>query len=79
MKIKGLQDNLNAILKLCIENNILIRSQNEFMLENINNGRSYEENTKDFSSIASEQKEAVLSHLFLQSGALNLKDILGYK
>lgn len=68
-----------AILALTVENNIAIKAQNHFMLENIGNGRTEEENFNDFSSLVDQAKDEVLTRIFVLFGELGLGSVLDGK
>ena len=78
-EIKGGYDLLKAIFNLTLQTNIAVKAQSSFMVENANNGMSYEENEENFKVLFDQVKNSTLQDLYVQLGDLNLKDLLGDK
>jgi len=79
LEINGLRDTIKAILILTVQTHIAITAQNTFLIENINNGQSYEENTKMFSEISDKARSVILSDLYVSLKDLDLGDLLSGK
>ncbi|WP_410219931.1 hypothetical protein [Pedobacter sp.] len=71
--------NFTAILNMLVELNVRTMVMTNFIAENANNGRTYEENIKEMKDDFLETRKQYIQNLFLQWGDLNLGDILGDK
>lgn len=71
------QNFINAMLKMVIQNNILLRTQNQLLASRLPALADNEEINRDFlSSAFEEEKESVLNSLYEQYGDFDINNFL---